>query len=40
MVLLACCLVLQIKMLNKGLEKADAMLIVPVYQVFWVVMVL
>ena len=32
------CVFLQMKLLNMGLEKADALFIVPVYQVFWVVM--
>ena len=36
--MLLACLVLQMKWLNVGLTKADALFVIPVYQVFWVVM--
>jgi magnesium transporter len=35
---LVACLLLQIRLLNEGLMKADALFVVPVYQVCWVVM--
>jgi len=35
---LVVCLVLQMRLLNTGLSKADALYIVPVYQVMWVIM--
>jgi phosphatidylserine synthase len=36
--MLALCLFLQMKWLNIGLTKGDALFVLPVYQVFWVVM--
>ncbi len=38
LILAVFCLYLQMKLLNEGLEKADALFVVPIYQVFWVVM--